>query len=123
MQIFALEVFDERHHCGGLVLHGLFHDAGHLFHAEALDGAQAALARNELIAAFQGLAHHERLDQAHLPDGLRKLRDAFLIKGDARLVWAPVDGCNGDFRQLPAGVGRFCVLHKVEYGHRFVPPW
>ena len=94
--------------------------AGERRHAR---GAQAALARNELVAAFRGLAHHERLDQAHLPDGLRKLRDAFLIKGDTRLVRTPVDGCNGDFRQLPAGVGRFCVLHKVEYGHRFVPPW
>jgi hypothetical protein len=62
VQIFALEVFNERHFDGALLWH-VAHDDGNAVERRPLRSAPAAFAGDQLIAMAEA-AHHERLHDA-----------------------------------------------------------
>src|SRR5919201_4282930 len=94
VEIFALDVLDERHDERRLVGH-LAHDRGNLLESCHLRGAPAPLAGDELIAAIDW-AYHYGLQQPLRANRLRQLGKRALIHARSRLVAARADARDAD---------------------------
>jgi hypothetical protein len=107
VEVFALDVLDQRHGQRGLV-RDLAHQAGHAAQAGQLGGAPAAFAGDDLVA----LGVEEGADRAHqdgLHDALRLDRGGQLFKGArvharARLVLAGLQLGGGQGLQFAFGL-------------------
>ena len=105
VEIFALDVFDERHRDGGFIGHAA-NDGRNGGEAGDLRGTPAAFAGDDFVAlrfagrgAIDG-AHHDGLDDALRLDGCRQFFERFLAHVDARLVLASL-------QQVERQVGEF----------------
>jgi hypothetical protein len=92
IQVFALDVLDERHleKLAGLAAPNILDDDGHPGEPCALGSAPAALARDDAIAAID-LPHHDGLDDAVCLDRLCELVEARVLESMPRLVVARRD--------------------------------
>jgi hypothetical protein len=119
VEVFALDVLDERHGGGGLVGH-VAHQHGHAVQPRQARRAKAPLARNDFVLArvlaLDQAAHQNRLHDALGLDGFGQLVQRALVHARARLVHA---GHQFSSRQAAGqarigGLGLFDALR---------PPW
>ncbi len=103
IQVFALEVFDERDFQGFLV-GNVVNDDGNAVHGDKLCGAPAAFASEELISRG-AFANDERLDDAGAANRLRQFVERGLGETRARLVRTGVDKGDVDLQDGPRGIG------------------
>jgi len=90
VQVLALQVFDQRHLHGALLV-GREDAHRHLLEPGHTAGAPAALARDDLIKAAVKRPHRDRLDEPVGTDGLGEQLQRLGIKALARLVGARLD--------------------------------
>ena len=86
VQVFALDVLDERDLQDVAVGHRLLDDDGDGRQAGLLRGAEAALAGDQAIFIVASARDDERLDDAVLADAAGQLLDRGLVEGLARLI-------------------------------------
>jgi hypothetical protein len=97
IEIFALEIFDERHlHCH--TFRYVAHDDGYAVQLCALGRAPATFAGDKLIAAGAA-AHNERLNDAARTDRLRELFQGLFAEARARLIGARLDQVDVDVQE------------------------
>jgi hypothetical protein len=89
IQIFALDVFNERHFQRQLV-RNLPNDRGDSLQSGALRCTPPAFARDKLKAIPYGSNDHGLNDAACL-NGTRQLIQSFFAKAGARLIWTGID--------------------------------
>ncbi|MNO60163.1 hypothetical protein D3C76_507670 [compost metagenome] len=90
VEVFALDVLDQRHGNGSFVGH--FADHGRdLVQASLLGGAPAALTGDDLEAVAIDRAHHDRLHHAMVANRVRELFQRLRVHVPARLVLATLD--------------------------------
>jgi len=94
IQVFALQVFDQRDFHGFLV-GNIVNDDGNAVHRDKLCGAPAAFAGEELISRG-AFANDERLDDAGAANRLRQFVERGLGETRARLVGTGVDKVDVD---------------------------
>ena len=87
VEVFPLHVFDQGHDGGLLVVH-LAHEHRHLVQAGQLRSPEAALAGNDLVAAFANGAHQERLHHTLAADAFSQFVQRALVHDPAGLVLA-----------------------------------
>ena len=91
VEVFALDVFDQRHGRSGLVGH-LAHQHGHFRQPSQARGAEAPLARDDFVLArvlsIHQTAHQNRLHDALGLDGFGQLIQRAFVHARARLVHA-----------------------------------
>ena len=89
VQVFALDVFNQRHGGGRLIRH-IAHQHGHRVQPRQARGAKAALARNDFVfagvLALGQLADQDRLHDALRFDALGQFVQGTLIHAGARLI-------------------------------------
>ena len=108
IEIFALDVLDERHRDGGFVGHPA-NDGRNGGEARDLRGAPAAFAGDDLVALrFAGRgavdgANDDGLDDSLRLDRCRQLFERFLAHVDARLVLAPLQQVEREIGELVTG--------------------
>lgn len=103
IQVFALEVFDERDFHGFLV-GNIVNDDGNAVHGDKLCGAPAAFASEELISCGT-FANDERLDDAGAANRLRQFIKSGLGETCTRLVRTGVDEINVDLKDGSGSIG------------------
>ena len=86
MQVFALYVFNQRDQRAIQIICAQ-HDCVRSGGVQALQGAQAALARDQFVFSRAASAHQQRRKQPESPDRLRKIADSLFIKFRSRLVF------------------------------------
>jgi hypothetical protein len=94
VQVFALEIFDQRH-LDGEFLRNIPENDGHARLRRSLGGSPAALAGDQLIAKAD-LANDERLHDAARANRLSKLFESLFAEAGARLIRARVDQVDVD---------------------------
>ncbi len=108
VQVFALDVFDQRH--DGRVLVGHFaHQHRHFLQAGDLGGAKTALARDDFVLAGRGLAqraHKYGLHDALCADRFGQFAQGALVHARARLVFAGAHLGDGQGGRRTLGLGR-----------------
>jgi hypothetical protein len=92
VEIFALEIFYQRHFQGHFLRHVPNYD-WHAKQARTLSRTPAALSCNELEAAGN-FANHERLHDAAGMDGAGKLVQRFFAEAGTRLIGARINQIN-----------------------------
>jgi len=123
VQIFALNVLDERHGDGGLVGH-LADYRGNVRKPRHLCRAPPALAGDDFVAlrfsriTMRQRPHQDRLHQTLRLDRIGELAQGFRAHVHARLILAPLQQIQGKVRQAVAGQWRrfrqrsACALRK-----------
>ena len=108
VEVFALDVLDERHRDGGFIGH-LANDRRHGGEARDLRGAPAAFAGDDFVAlrfarrgAVDG-ANDDGLDDALRLDRRRQLFERFLAHVDARLVLASLQQVEREIGEFVTG--------------------
>ena len=107
IEIFALDVFDERHLEERLIAPrgDLLHDDRHAQQARALGRAPAALAGDDL-KAIADLAHDDRLNDAVRRDRPRQLLEPRIVDRRARLKLVRRQAIDVDLGRRRAELGR-----------------
>ena len=104
IEVFALDVLDQRHGDDGAVVQVADHHR-HIGQAGFLRGAPAAFAGHDLVTlAARQLAHHDRLDHALGLDRLGQLAQLGRVHAHARLVLAGLQLLDRDLAQAFAGL-------------------
>ncbi len=116
VQVFALDVLDERELEGALGAHVL-HDDERLADARALQRAPAALARDELEPiALRHATNDQRLDQAVLADARGQLVELVRVEVLSRLPLLRHDLLEGTGEDGSVAVGRRSLRGRGEQG-------
>src|SRR5687767_5371208 len=99
VQVFALDVLDERNLQGVAVGERLFDDDRDHSKAGLLRGAEAALAGDEAVFVVAGTGDDEGLDDAVLANAAGEVLDRGVVEGPPRLVGVRRDLFDGNVRQ------------------------
>ncbi len=123
IEVFALDVLDERHGDGGFIGH-LADDGRNGGETGDLRGAPAAFAGDDFIAlrcarrgAIDG-AHDDGLDDSLRLDRRRQFFERFLAHVDARLVFATLQQIEREIGEFVTGQLRRRSLHFCTRGGR-----
>jgi len=108
VQVFALDVLDQRHGDGGFIRH-IADDGGNAVELGHLGSAPAAFTGNQFIAAFGNRAHHHRLHHTLLANGICQFLQGGGVHIPARLVTATLDEVYGDLPQFAIVFGHLLV--------------
>src|SRR5690606_7358076 len=104
IEVFTLDVFDQRHGDGGFVRYLANHDR-YLVETGQLAGAPAAFAGDDLVAVGANWSHHDGLHDTLCPDRVGEFFQRFLIHVAARLVFAALDEFDRQLSQLTVLAG------------------
>ena len=129
VQVFALQILDQRHLCHGSVIIGR-NDRRHCLEPCEVRRPQTALAGDELIlkvAVLVTVAHRDRLDQSFFLDGSRQIFQRLKIKLAARLPGIGMDLGNIQLNDLARLIQ--CIFQKraeppsqFSLNHVSIPP-
>ena len=129
VQVFALQILDQRHLCHRSVIIGR-NDRRHCLEPCEVRRPQTALAGDELIlkvAVLVTIAHRDRLDQSFFLDGSRQIFQRLKIKLAARLPGIGMDLGNIQLNDLARLIQ--CIFQKraeppsqFSLNHVSIPP-